>query len=66
MPIGAVVPATPFAVIYSLVGGLLGPLGVVIGATVPYVVIVGIPALLGKLSEHWRSLSPEVEVKVEG
>ena len=46
--IGAVVLATPVAVWFSLLGGLLGPPGVVIGATAPYLIIVGIPALLAR------------------
>ncbi len=50
--IGAVVVATPVAVMFSLVGGLLGPPGVVIGATAPYLIIVGIPALLARLWQH--------------
>ena len=46
--IGAVVLATPVAIVFSLAGGLLGPPGVVIGATAPYLIIVGIPALLAR------------------
>ena len=38
--------ATPFAVGFSLVGGLLGPHMVVIGALVPYLLLIGIPVLI--------------------
>ena len=62
MLIGAVVLTTPIAVMYSLVGGLLGPPGVIAGAIAPYLIIVGIPALLGKL---WRRLRPLASVKEE-
>ncbi len=44
----AFVAATPLAVWLSLVGGLLGPHGVVIGALAPYVLILGPPALVRK------------------
>ena len=40
--------ATPLAVWFSLVGGLLGPHGVVIGAIAPYLFILGLPALIRK------------------
>ena len=40
---------TPLALWFSLTGGLLGPPGVIIGATAPYLIFVGIPALAGKL-----------------
>ncbi len=38
--------ATPLAVLFSLVGGLLGPHMVVIYALVPFLVLVGIPMLI--------------------
>ncbi|MDE0396113.1 MAG: hypothetical protein OYK82_15205 [Gammaproteobacteria bacterium] len=41
--------ATPLALWFSLAGGLLGPPGVIIGATAPYLIFVGIPAIVGKL-----------------
>ena len=41
--------ATPPALWFSLAGGLLGPPGVIIGATAPYLILVGIPALAGRL-----------------
>ncbi|MCE2439682.1 MAG: hypothetical protein J4F39_09670 [Candidatus Latescibacteria bacterium] len=37
---------TPLAVLFSLVGGLLGPHMVVIYALVPFLVLVGIPMLI--------------------
>ncbi len=40
--------ATPFAIAFSLVGGLLGPLFVVLYALVPYILLVGIPVLIRK------------------
>ena len=42
----AIAVATPFAVLLSLVGGLLGPHMVVIGALVPYLLLVGIPLFI--------------------
>ena len=47
--------ATPLALWFSLAGGLLGPPGVIIGATAPYLVFVGIPALTGKLVQYWAA-----------
>lgn len=41
--------ATPLALWFSIAGGLLGPPGVIIGATAPYLIFVGTPALAGKL-----------------
>lgn len=41
--------ATPLALWFSIAGGLLGPPGVIIGATAPYLFFVGTPALAGKL-----------------
>ena len=46
--------ATLLAVGFSLVGGLLGPHGVVIGAVVPYLILVGIPVLIRKFWERFR------------
>ena len=48
------VAATPFALLASLSGGLLGPPLVVLYATVPYMMFVGIPALGCRL---WRLLA---------
>lgn len=45
--------ATPLAVLFSLLGGLLGPHMVVIYALVPFLVLVGIPMLILAV---WRSL----------
>ena len=42
--------ATPFAVLFSLAGGLLGPPVVLIGALVPYLFLVGLPVLI---RESW-------------
>ena len=42
----AVALATPLAVWFSLVGGLLGPLGVLFGTLIPYLLLVGIPVLI--------------------
>ena len=46
--------ATPFAIMFSLGGGLLGPPGVLIGALVPYLVLVGVPVLLHQSWLHFR------------
>ena len=45
--------ATPLAVLFSLVGGLLGPHMVVIGVLAPYLLLVGIPLLLGVVAPLW-------------
>ena len=45
-----VVLATPFAVLFSLFGGLLGPPVVLIGTLVPYLLLVGLPVLI---REFW-------------
>ena len=42
--------ATPFAIWFSLVGGLLGPHVVLIGTLVPYLLLVGLPVLI---RESW-------------
>ena len=39
----AVALATPFAIYFSLLGGLLGLPGVLIGALIPYLLLVGVP-----------------------
>ena len=46
--ISAVVIASPFAVLGSLVGGLLGPPFVVLYALFPYLLLVGVPVLIRK------------------
>jgi len=51
--ISAVVIASPFAVLGSLVGGVLGPPFVVLYALFPYLLLVGIPLLIRK---GWRRL----------
>ena len=43
-----IVLATPFAVLFSLFGGLLGPPVVLIGTLIPYLLLVGIPVLIRK------------------
>ena len=40
--------ATPFAILFTLVGGLLGPPGVLIGGLIPYLLLVGTPVLARK------------------
>ena len=45
----AIVIATPFAIVFSLVGGLLGPHFVLLYALVPYLLLVGIPVLIRKV-----------------
>lgn len=50
--VAAGVLATPLALWFSLAGGLLGPPGVIIGATAPYLIFVGIPALAGRLTGY--------------
>ena len=51
----AMAVATPFAVLFSLVGGLLGPHMVVIGALFPYLLLVGIPLLIRQFVQRLRS-----------
>ena len=46
--ISTVVIASPFAVLGSLVGGLLGPPFVVLYALLPYLLLVGVPVLIRK------------------
>ena len=45
--------ATPLAIGSSLVGGLFGPPGVLIYGLLPYMLLVGIPRLIGKGCEVW-------------
>ena len=45
--LGATFPATPVAVAGSLVGGLFGPPGVLLYGLIPYLLLVGIPRLIG-------------------
>ena len=45
--------ATPLAIGSSLVGGLFGPPGVLIYGLLPYLLLVGIPRLIGKGWEVW-------------
>ena len=47
--------ATPLAVLFSLVGGLLGPHMVVIGVLAPYLLLVGIPLLLRQCWQRLRN-----------
>ena len=47
--------ATPIALLGSLVGGLLGPHMVVLWATVPYLLLVGIPVLGRRLWLWWST-----------
>ena len=47
--------ATPFAVLFSLVGGLLGPHMVVIGALVPYLLLAGVPLLILRCLRRFHS-----------
>lgn len=49
--------ATPCAVLLSLAGGLLGPLGVLAYALAPFLVLSGLPALLRWLWLRWRQPS---------
>ena len=51
----AIAVATPLAVLLSLVGGLLGPHMVVLGALVPYLLLVGIPLLIRQFVQRLRS-----------
>ena len=44
----AVALATPFAVLFSIFGGLLGPPVVLIYALIPYLLLVGLPVLVHK------------------
>ena len=44
----ATILATPVAVAGSLVGGLFGPPGVMIYGLIPYLLLVGIPRLIGE------------------
>ena len=57
--LGATILATPVAVAGSLVGGLFGPPGVLLYGLIPYLLLVGIPRLIGGVwprygSRAWR------------
>ncbi len=47
--------ATPFALLASLAGGLLGPPLVVFWASIPYLLLVGIPVLGRRLWLLWTT-----------
>ena len=51
--LGATILATPVAVAGSLVGGLFGPPGVLLYGLIPYLLLVGIPRLIGKGWAVW-------------
>ena len=51
----ATILATPVAIGSSLVGGLFGPPGVLIYGLIPYLILVGIPRLIGKGWEVWAT-----------
>ena len=51
--IAATIIASPFAVLGSLVGGLLGPPVVILYAVFPYLLLVGVPVLIRKV---WKRL----------
>ena len=51
--LGATILATPVAVAGSLVGGLFGPPGVMLYGLIPYLLLVGIPRLIGKGWAVW-------------
>ena len=51
--------ATPLSVLFSLVGGLLGPHMVVIGALVPYLLLVGIPMLIRTFWQRFMTKTNE-------
>ena len=50
--------ATPFAILFSVVGGLLGPPVVLIAALIPYLLLVGVPVLIHKSWLHFRKPAP--------
>ena len=49
----ATILATPVAIGASFVGGVFGPPGVLIYGLIPYLLLVGIPRLIGKGWEAW-------------
>ena len=51
--LGATFLATPVAVAGSLVGGLFGPPGVLLYGLIPYLLLVGIPRLIGVVDPAW-------------
>ncbi len=58
----AAILATPLSVMASLMGGLFGPVGIVAYGIFPFLLLVGIPRLIGKLRELFsrrkRATSP--------
>ena len=56
--LAATILATPVAIGASLVGGLFGPPGVLIYGLIPYLLLVGIPRLIGK---GWRKLPRSID-----
>ena len=50
--------ATPFAILFSLLGGLLGPPVVLIATLIPYLLLVGIPVLIHKFWLRFRKTAP--------
>ena len=50
--------ATPFAILFSLFGGLLGPPVVLIAALIPYLLLVGIPVLIRKAWFRFHKPAP--------
>ena len=57
--LGATILATPVAVAGSLVGGLFGPPGVLLYGLIPYLLLVGIPRLIGKGLQCGPGTAPE-------
>ena len=53
--LGATILATPVAVAGSLVGGLFGPPGVLLYGLIPYLLLVGIPRLIGVVWTRYGS-----------
>ncbi len=50
--------ATPFAILFSLFGGLLGPPVVLIAALIPYLLLVGVPVLIRKAWFRFHKPAP--------
>ena len=57
----AVALATPFAVLFSIFGGLLGPPVVLIYALIPYLLLVGLPVLVHKFWLRFASSRRPIE-----